>query len=264
MRRVIRKRLMDEPRIEGAGEAAGPDAADAGTTAGFVTLDPPPPPSRGGPRSDTGYGSRRAAPMPATPTPALDKLLVFRSIHPLYGAFLLDHLGIADRDERLQALESVLEMPRPLLQVRPRAAGRTSCRPGRWPATRLDPELIRRGLIAGPGAAADEEDEDDDDDGSRERPPTLAEKLRLLFDATVPGRRPTYTPAGVGGRRAAAHYGGNFNLYVRSTRPDQAGGHHLPPPAAADPAVRRVRPGAPGGDDAGGVAGGPARHRATG
>ena len=52
----------------------------------------------------------------AYPTEKLDTLLVFRSVHPLYGAFLLQHLGLADRDERIQALESVLEMPRPLLR----------------------------------------------------------------------------------------------------------------------------------------------------
>ena len=54
--------------------------------------------------------------MLATPTPELDKLLVFRSVHPLYGAFLLNHLGIANREERIQAMESVLELPRPLLR----------------------------------------------------------------------------------------------------------------------------------------------------
>ena len=36
-----------------------------------------------------------------------DKLFVFRSVHPLYGAFLLEYLGVADENERLQALESV-------------------------------------------------------------------------------------------------------------------------------------------------------------
>ena len=83
---------------------------------GFVTLDPPPPAAK--PERPTTPAAPSLMPLSrlATPTPALDNLLVFRSVHPLYGAFLLDHLGIADRDERLQALESVLEMPRPLLR----------------------------------------------------------------------------------------------------------------------------------------------------
>ena len=53
----------------------------------------------------------------AHPTENLDKLLVFRAVHPLYGAFLVEHLGLASRDERVQILESVLELPRPLLQA---------------------------------------------------------------------------------------------------------------------------------------------------
>src|SRR5207247_5100154 len=82
----------------------------------------------------------------ATPTPELDKLLVFRSIHPLYGAFLLQHLGMADRNERLQALESVLEMPRPLLRY-VRVPFEEDLPPGPLALTRLDEDLIRRGLM---------------------------------------------------------------------------------------------------------------------
>src|SRR6185437_8232354 len=55
-------------------------------------------------------------PVHAHPTPELDTLLAFRSVNPLYGAFLLKHLGIADRDERIQALESVLEVPTSILR----------------------------------------------------------------------------------------------------------------------------------------------------
>src|SRR5207245_4043538 len=117
----------------------------------------------------------------ATPTPELDKLLIFRSVHPLYGAYLLNQLGIADRTERLQAMESVLEVPRPLLR---------SLRvpfylpPGPLCSTRLDAELIRRGLIIAPVPKAPDEEEDDED--HKEYPPTVADKLRLLFDALYP------------------------------------------------------------------------------
>src|SRR6478736_6659409 len=84
---------------------------------GFVALDPAPveesdaqsPPAATGGLSVT-----------ATPTPKLDALLVFRSVHPLFAAFLLDHLAVADPTERLQLLESVLELPKPILKfVRP-------------------------------------------------------------------------------------------------------------------------------------------------
>src|SRR5262249_6431046 len=134
VRKVIRKRLMDEPRIK-AGEAALERMLLTLAAGGFVTLDPAPPSPRPGdnetgrqgeqegepPGGDRAHGAG-AGPPPgysavlATPTPELDKLLVFRSIHPLYGAFLINQLGIADRNERLQAMESVLEVPRPLLR----------------------------------------------------------------------------------------------------------------------------------------------------
>ncbi|HUG93994.1 MAG TPA: DEAD/DEAH box helicase, partial [Planctomycetaceae bacterium] len=47
----------------------------------------------------------------ADPTESLARLLVFRSVSPLYGDFLVQQLGIADPAERIQALESVLDVP---------------------------------------------------------------------------------------------------------------------------------------------------------
>src|SRR5262249_51281199 len=108
VREVVRKRLMDESRIR-ANEKQLDRMLLTLAKGGYVTLDPPPPPedTRGEDASKEVYEVIRA-----TPTPALDTLLVFRSIHPLYGAFLLEHLGIASPEERIQALESVLEIPR--------------------------------------------------------------------------------------------------------------------------------------------------------
>ena len=37
--------------------------------------------------------------------------MVFRAVHPLYGLFLLDHLAIAEDNELIQVLESLLAMP---------------------------------------------------------------------------------------------------------------------------------------------------------
>ena len=150
-----------------------------------------------------------------TPTPELDKLLVFRSIHPLYGAFLLEHLGIADRDERIQALESVLEMPRPLLRY-VRVPWPDKLPPGPLATTRLDEELIRRGLMLAPVPPAEERGRGRRrTTRSEEHPPTLAEKLRLLFDATHPDVTDVHTQA-VWAAGELLRYGGNFNKYVQS------------------------------------------------
>jgi hypothetical protein len=215
VRTVIRKRLLDEPRIK-AGEAALERMLLTLARGGFVKLEPEPPPEPDPnkpvetpvqEKATTSYSA-----VLANPTAALDNLLVFRSIHPLYGAFLLDHLGIASREEGLQALESVLEIPRPVLRfVRvPRDLA-----PGPLATSRLDAELIRRGLMTArpPQDSGDPEEEAWEED--EERPPSLAEKLYLLFEATHPEvwdvRVQSVWAAG-----ELLRFGGNFNKFVQS------------------------------------------------
>jgi superfamily II DNA/RNA helicase len=206
IRAIIRKRLMDEPRVR-AGEKALDGMLQTLAAGGFVALDPPPPapPEEGRPVPP--YSA-----VLATPTPELAKLLAFRSLHPIYGAFLINQLGIADRDERLQAMESVLEIPRPLLRHL-RVPPPNELAPGPLATTRLDAELVRRGLIAAPIAdnAEDEEEEDD----KWERPPTLADKLRLLFDVTYPDVADVRTQS-VWCAGELMRFEGNFNKYVQS------------------------------------------------
>src|SRR5262249_16995343 len=108
VRSVIRKRLMDEPRIKSSEKALDQMLLTL-AAGGYVILEPPPERPDG---SDPAVYSAQLA----RPTANLDKLLVFRSAHPLYGAFLLDQLSVADRNERVQAMESILQVPRPLLR----------------------------------------------------------------------------------------------------------------------------------------------------
>jgi hypothetical protein len=80
--------------------------------------------------------------------------------------------------------------------------------------TRLDPDLIRRGLILAP--VVKEEGEDEEDDWfEEERPPTLADKLRLLFDATFPDLADVHTQS-VWCAGELLRYAGNFNKYVQT------------------------------------------------
>jgi hypothetical protein len=209
VRNVLRKRLMDEPRVQ-AQEKNLDRMLLILAAGGFVTLTPEPPkPVQENPPP---YVARHA-----TATPELDKLLVFRSVHPLYAAFLLQHLGVADRDERLQALESVLEMPRPLLRY-VRVPFPESLPPGPLARERLDEELIRRGLMIAKPEPQPGDDEDDDGYDWREpevRPPTLAEKLRLLFDAIHPDVTDVSTQS-VWAAAELLRFEGNFNKYVQS------------------------------------------------
>ncbi len=206
VREVLRKRLMDEARIKSSENNLDRMLLTLARR-GFVKLDPAPPPDEDEEAKKTYQASH------ATPTPALDTLLVFRSVHPLYGAFLVDQLGIADRIERLQAMESVLEIPRPLLRY-VRVPGPDQLPPGPLARTRLDEDLIRRGLILAP-VIKEETDEEDEDEEDQERPPTLADKLRLLFDALHPDVHDVNTlPVWAAGE--LLNFAGNFNLYVRT------------------------------------------------
>jgi superfamily II DNA/RNA helicase len=208
VRGFLRKRLMDTPRIQ-ASEKLLDRMLLTLAQHGFVTLDPPPPQ----PPTDGSAPPPYQATL-ARPEPPLDTLLVFRSVHPLYGAFLLSQLGIADRNERIQALESVLEIPRPLLRY-VRVPTPDQLPPGPLASTRLDNELIQRGLMVAPVPPSPDEEDDDDEEEEWERPPVLADKLRLLYDATHPEAGDVVTqPVWAAGE--LLRHGGNFNLYVRA------------------------------------------------
>lgn len=207
VRQVLRKRFMDASRVKSS-EVNLDRMLLTLADHGFVILDPPPPPPPEGDAAPQPYEALRAQ-----PTEALDKLLVFRSIHPLYGAFLLDHLGIADRNERIQALESVLEMPKPLLRY-VRVPWPDRLPPGPLATTRLDAELVRRGLMQAP-VSPSEDEEEEDEERDREFPLSLADKLRLLFDAVYPTVDDVNTlPVWAAGELLSLN--GNFNLMVRT------------------------------------------------
>ena len=146
-------------------------------------------------------------------------------------------MATANRDERIQRLESVLELPRPLLKY---VRVPFDLPPGPLQTEKLDPELIAKGLIAAkPPKAEGEEEEEEEFVPWDERPPVLAEKLRLLFDATYPE---------VSDVNTQAVWAAGEVLQLRQLQhlrhdqgPDQAGGADLPPPAAADPPHGGVR-----------------------
>jgi superfamily II DNA/RNA helicase len=222
LRRVIRRRLLDQPRIA-AGEKQLERMLVTLHQGGFVVLDPPPEEKDEGgrvkdessPKSDSSVNLHPSSFISATPTEKLPTLLAFRSIHPLYGAYLLDHLGKADGVERLQAFESVLELPRPILKfVRPPWPDELP--PGPLATGFLDPELVQRGLIAAPKPPSDDEEEGEDDDRFAERPPSLAEKLFLLYEALYPDAVDLQVQGVWAANPLLRDYAGNFNLYIKS------------------------------------------------
>jgi len=163
----------------------------------------------------------------AHPTPELEKLTKLRGTNPLYGVFLVNQLGIASREERIQAFESVMEMPRSMLQ-HVRVPGHEELPPGPLAQLRLDPLLLQLGLataqeLGGVASTDDEGDEsaptnrrdDRDEFGERIRILTLADKLKLLFDHEFPGvPEVPITPCWAAGE--VLPFEGNFNKYVTS------------------------------------------------
>jgi len=149
-------------------------------------------------------------PQMAHAQPELDRLLCFRGVNPIYGAFLVDQLGLADPQERIQALESVLDMPGSVARL-VRVPSIEDLPPGRLATERLDMQLIQRGVLT-----ADELYPTWDDDipfEDRRWAPKFAEKLRMLFDTEFPGVTDLRTrPVWVAGD--LLQQGGDFNKYV--------------------------------------------------
>ena len=221
LRKLVHKRLMDPKQLEASEKQL--DRMLLTLHAGdFVKLDPPPPPppevvkpgETPAPQEETPKVSwlsqqlqtavdkkyeaatgkkvekvvedkdkNRYRPLLAHPTERLEQLFVFRGVNPLYGMFLLEHIGFADRMERLLVIESVLELPRALIR-HVRVPPPHKMPPGPLALERIDIELIQRGLIA----AGDLYPEFDPDIPFEERKyaPALADKMRMLFESDYP------------------------------------------------------------------------------
>ncbi|MCX7428516.1 MAG: helicase [Planctomycetia bacterium] len=128
-------------------------------------------------------------PMLARPTEKLALLSLFRGVNPLYGVFLVEQLGIADRAERIQALESVLELPGSVAHF-VRVPRQDQLPPGPLAKTRLDEQLLQRGLATPDELVPSQEERDPNRFRSFDDEPkwvlTLAEKLWRLFDFEFP------------------------------------------------------------------------------
>ncbi len=248
VRALVHKRLMDPKRLERANR----DLDEMLLTlwrAGYVELEPEPlkhdapanppaerkeqPPAPAGlfgiplktpsPDRKPDDESQENGPPPyeaklARPTERLGLLTKFRGVNPLYGVFLINQLGIADRAERIQAMESVLELPRsigPAVRV-PR---QEFLPPGPLATTRLDVQLLQLGL-ATPEELVEqsrEQQEERRQSFAEERVwvLTVAEKLRRMFDYDFPAVRDVRTfPVWAAGE--LIEFGGDFNKYITS------------------------------------------------
>ncbi len=161
---------------------------------------------------ETPYEPRRAI-----PTDRLPLLLAFRSVNPLYGVFLINQLGIADRAERLQAMESALEMPGSVARL-VRVPKQEYLPPGPLATQRLDDYLLRTGLASAEQLWGKKEEEEDRHKSMFEERVwvlTLADKLKMQFDFDFPDVHDVrISPVWVAGE--LLEFGGDFNKLITS------------------------------------------------
>lgn len=163
-----------------------------------------------------GYDLENYRPIRVEPRPRLELLSEIRSVNPIYGLFLISHLQFADERERIQALESVLELPANIAKTVPVPP------PDQMPfgplATEiLHPKLLELGLAGAEELTGRRDDEDEDEERDRFRPPprplALGEKLRRLFDYDFPGVHDVYTRS-VWVVGELLEFNGDFNKYI--------------------------------------------------
>lgn len=174
-----------------------------------------------------GYEVKDYLPKLARPTERLDRLVHLRSINPLFGVYLADQLAIADPNERIAALESVLEVPGTVARFA-RVPSLEEMPAGTLATTRLDPQLLQLGLATAEelGAKSDEDEEETLQDRGFGRvmfeepkvwPLTIGEKILRLFRNEYPRVHDVRVrPVWIVGE--LLEFGGDFNKYVTARK----------------------------------------------
>ncbi len=162
----------------------------------------------------------------AYPTDKLKTLTSLRGVNPVYGAFLLGRLGIADASEWVQAFESLLETP-PTVARSLRVPKQDELPPGPLATTQLDKELLQLGLASVEELVPRTEEEEREEREKRrhfggafeERVFVLsfAEKLKRLFDYEHPGVAVRVAPIWAAGE-LIFDFKGDFNKFILSKR----------------------------------------------
>ncbi|TWT66038.1 DEAD/DEAH box helicase [Allorhodopirellula solitaria] len=169
-----------------------------------------------------GYELEDYRPDRATPRNRLERIVQLKSMNPLFGVFLADHLATADDEERIAAIESVLEVPGTVAR-HTRMPKIEDMPPGTLATSYLDPLLLQRGLATAEelGGATEDEEEEVRDKGfgrvmfeePRVWPLTIGEKLLRLFRDDYPRVEDVRVqPVWIVGE--LLEFGGDFDKYV--------------------------------------------------
>jgi hypothetical protein len=201
---VSSQRIAVEPNEHGEGEDEDEQEADSTTDEA----------------ASRGYELESYRPDRVVPRPRLELLSEIRSVNPIYGLFLIGHLQFADECERIQALESVLELPANIAKT-VRVPPPDQLPFGPLATDILHPKLLELGLAGVEEITGVREEDDDDSDSDRRsntyepppRPLALGEKLRRLFDYDFPGVHDVYTRS-VWVVSELLQFEGDFNKYI--------------------------------------------------
>ena len=138
-----------------------------------------------------GYLTRGADGDQVTLDRSIEKLLAFRSVDPLYGVFLAEQLARGSFEEKVQILESVLDVP----PVIARKTALPDLPKGPLQSEVMEPLMIQMGvLLSNPEPAPEPEYpgsyREMYPDEEEERPPTFPEMLKLAFEAKLAAPEP--------------------------------------------------------------------------
>ena len=138
--------------------------------------------------------------------------MTFRAVHPLYGLWLMDHLGRADAAELVQVLESLLAMPGSVAKS-VRVPWPDDLPPGPLAVEVIDPAILTTGLYSVEDLYPPA-DQSDLPPEMRRYPVPLAQKTRLLFESQVDHAGGLFTtPVWAVGELLT--YNGDFDKFVR-------------------------------------------------
>jgi hypothetical protein len=158
-----------------------------------------------------GYVNRAEDGDHVTVNDSIHRLLAFRGIDPMYGAFLIDQLARSSFEEKVIALESVLPVP-PAIGRKVRLP---DLEPGPLQTDVLAPLMIQMGVVI----ARPENPEPVDPWSTEEKddyPPTFPEMLKIAFEAQLAAPEPVFVqPKWVAGGVFDAQC--EFFKYVRAS-----------------------------------------------
>ncbi len=166
--------------------------------------------------SGFGYLTRTDGDDGVTLSGNIQELLNFRSIDPLFGAFLARTLSGVSLDEKLHVLESALQLP-PAIERKIRAEEKE---PGSFQLEVVEPELLKRGLIiakpdGGIRLVVDDAPIDYLMDDEEPPPPSLPQLITLWFEAQLRSPDPVFVqPKSVAG--GILQHAGDFAKFVRA------------------------------------------------